>query len=245
MMGRIVFLFVLFMGPVGAAWSQPLLADLSHHMIAIQTDFQGQDLILFGTLDEALGLEDDLVILVKGPSETLDVRQKGKQSGLWMTEQSVRFENIPSFYHIYRYGTLASVSAATLARQELTLDKLKLPIKDLKNPFRIALMEKKKTWGLYKEDTTSIVFRGPHLFRADVDFPVRVKTGQYSVTVFLFKKGDIVAAQTTPLMISKDGIGADIFFFAHRHALGYALLAIAIALFSGWMAFVIMRKRSL
>ena len=75
MMIRIVFLFLILAMP---AWSQPLLAVLSHHMIAIQTDFQGQDLILFGTLDAALGPEDDLVIVVKGPSETLDVRQKGR-----------------------------------------------------------------------------------------------------------------------------------------------------------------------
>lgn len=245
MMGRVVVLFVLWMLPVGAAWSQPLLADLSHHIIAIQTDFQGQDLILFGTLEEALGPDDALMILVKGPSETLDIRQKARQRGLWINETSVRFENIPSLYHIYRYGTLASVSAATVARQELTLDKLKLTIMDPENPFRAALLENKKTWGLYKEDTTSIVFRGPYLFRADVDFPVRVKTGQYSVTVFLLKKGDIVAAQTTPLMISKDGIGADIFFFAHTHALEYGVLAIILALFAGWMAFILMRKRSL
>jgi hypothetical protein len=46
-------------------------------------------------------------------------------------------------------------------------------------------------------------------------------------------------------MISKDGIGADIFFFAHTHAFWYGVLAIVLALFSGWMAFVIMRKRSL
>ena len=51
MMIRIIFLFLILAMP---AWSQPLLADLSHHMIAIQTDFQGQDLILFGTLDAAL-----------------------------------------------------------------------------------------------------------------------------------------------------------------------------------------------
>ena len=240
-----MFWFLFLVLPSGVAWSQPLLADLSHHMIAIQTDFQGQDLILFGTLDAPLGPEDDLVIVVKGPSETLDVRQKGKQGVLWVNEKTVRFDNIPSLYHIYRYGTLASLSEATLARQELALDRLKLGTKDSQNPFRKALLDNKKKWGLYKEDTTSIVFRGPHLFRADVDFPVRVKTGQYSVTIYLFKKGEIVAAQTTPLMISKDGIGADIFFFAHIHAFWYGILAITLALFSGWMAFVIMRKRSL
>jgi uncharacterized protein (TIGR02186 family) len=242
---RIVFLFLILAVPFRDAWSQPLLADLSHHMIAIQTDFQGQDLILFGTLDAPLGPEDDLVVVVKGPSETLDVRQKVQQGALWINEKTMRFDNIPSLYHIYRYGTLASLSEIILARQELTLDRLKLNTKDPKDPFRQALVDSKKQWGLYKEDTASIVFRGPHLFRADVDFPVRVKTGQYSVTVYLFKKGEIIAAQTTPLMISKDGIGADIFFFAHTHAFWYGALAIILALFSGWMAFVIMRKRSL
>jgi uncharacterized protein (TIGR02186 family) len=229
----ITLLFLFLAIPSGWAWAQPLLADLSHHMIAIQTDFQGQDLILFGTLDAPLGPEDDLVIVVKGPSETLDVRQKGRQGVLWVNEKTMRFDNIPSLYHIYRYGTLASLSEIILARQELTLDRLKLNTKDPKDPFRQALVDSKKQWGLYKEDTTSIVFRGPHLFRADVDFPVRVKTG------------DIIAAQTTPLMISKDGIGADIFFFAHNHAFWYGVLAIILALFSGWMAFVIMRKRLL
>ena len=67
-------------------------------------------------------------------------------------------------------------------------------------------------------------------------------TGIYKVEVFLLRKGAVVGAQTTPLVISKAGIGAEVFEFAHRNSALYGIMAIAIALAAGWLAGLVFRK---
>ena len=63
-----------------------------------------------------------------------------------------------------------------------------------------------------------------------------VPTGTYSVEIFLLRKGEVVAAQTTPLVVSKIGVDAQVFNFADRQALAYGLIAVLIAVMAGWLA---------
>ena len=50
------------------------------------------------------------------------------------------------------------------------------------------------------------------------------------------------SAQTTPLVVSKIGVGADIFEFAHRHSAAYGIIAIVMALLAGWAAHLVFRR---
>ena len=47
-------------------------------------------------------------------------------------------------------------------------------------------------------------------------FPANVPTGTYLVTVFLIRDKDVISGQTTPLVVSKVGIDADVSGFAVR-----------------------------
>ena len=87
-----------------------------------------------------------------------------------------------------------------------------------------------------------MLFLGDRLFRTHVHFPANIPTGQYTVSALLFRDGQVAAAQTTPLIVSKIGPAAEIFAFAHNSAAAYGLLAIAIAIFSGWLAAVVFRR---
>jgi len=60
--------------------------------------------------------------------------------------------------------------------------------------------------------------------------------------VLLVRNGKVVSAQTTPLIVSKIGLGADIFEFAHRHAVAYGVVAIVSALLAGWIAHLAFRR---
>jgi hypothetical protein len=62
------------------------------------------------------------------------------------------------------------------------------------------------------------------------------------VEVLLVREGAVVSAQTTPLVISKIGIGADIFEYAHRRAFLYGLATVAMALLAGWIAHLVFRR---
>jgi uncharacterized protein (TIGR02186 family) len=86
------------------------------------------------------------------------------------------------------------------------------------------------------------VFLGQRLFRANLVFPGNVPTGSYRVEVLLIRDGQVVSAQTTPLYISQAGVSADVYEFAHRQPALYGVLAIVLAVGSGWLAGVVFRR---
>jgi len=61
------------------------------------------------------------------------------------------------------------------------------------------------------------------------------------------RDGHIVDAQNMPLIISKVGFGADIYKYAHASSivsrLVYGVVAVFIALLTGWLAHLAFRKR--
>ena len=77
---------------------------------------------------------------------------------------------------------------------------------------------------------------------SEVSFPANVPTGQYLVEVYLLREGRIVQAQTIPLIVSKIGVEAEIFDFAYDQSALYGLIAILVALVSGWLAHIAFRK---
>jgi len=52
----------------------------------------------------------------------------------------------------------------------------------------------------------------------------------------------VVSAQTTPLVIAKIGVDAEIADFADRRAAIYGLVAVATAMVAGWLASVPFRN---
>jgi hypothetical protein len=62
------------------------------------------------------------------------------------------------------------------------------------------------------------------------------------VEVYLMVDGQVASAQTTPLVVSKIGIGADVFDFAHQQAAAYGIIAILLAAAAGWLAAVAFKK---
>ena len=52
----------------------------------------------------------------------------------------------------------------------------------------------------------------------------------------------MVAAQTTPLFVRKDGLGDNIARLAHEQPLGYGIAAVLIALTAGWTAGFVFRR---
>ncbi len=80
------------------------------------------------------------------------------------------------------------------------------------------------------------------MFRTSVYFPANVPVGVYLVEVLLLRDGYVTGAQTTPLIISKVGFGAELFDFAHQRAALYGLIAILISLVSGWLPHILLRR---
>lgn len=223
----------------------PLIADLSEHQIQITTGFTGTDVLLFGTVDT----RSDVVVVVRGPEESTTVWRKGRYAGIWINDRRVVFERVPTFYAVRSNAPLAEVaSEATRMRHGMGVRFLRLRSADSNigeadlTVFRQALIRIKERQGLFAADGERITFLGGQLFRTRLHFPANVPTGFYDVEVFMLQDGRVVHAQTTPLIVRKAGLGADIFFFAHSYSAAYGLVAVVLALAAGGLAAFVFRK---
>lgn len=103
-------------------------------------------------------------------------------------------------------------------------------------------MRSKTDEGLFVTEAGQVRFLGERLFRTNIRFPANVPTGTYTVDVFLVRDGEVVAAQATPLVVSKIGVGADMADIAHRYAAIYGIIAVLVAGMAGWLAGIIFRR---
>jgi uncharacterized protein (TIGR02186 family) len=231
-------------GAAAPARGQPLVADLSRHLIAITAAFDGTDVLLFGTVERGA----DVVVVVRGPVETTVVRRKSRTLGVWLNTESVRFDAVPSFYAVAASGPVETLLPDSVrARHRIGVANLVLePSEPLHAAeaatFREGLVRNKRRIGLYPREPAEIRFVGGGLFRTTIAFPANVRPGRYVVEVFDVQDGAITAAQQSALIITKVGIEARLSEFARREAPLYGLGAIVFAVAAGWVAATALRR---
>ncbi|MGE0716013.1 MAG: TIGR02186 family protein [Alphaproteobacteria bacterium] len=224
--------------------AEPLAADVSSHLIAITTGFTGSEVVLFGSTDGP----GDVVVLVRGPEGRTTVRRKDRVAGFWINVQSVVFDRVPAYFAIAATRDLTLFTSPALRlREQLGTQFLRVDPRGAVAPavaerFRDALLRNRQADGLYAAAPVAVRFLGERLFRTNVRFPANVPTGTYTVDVLLVREGEVVAAQATPLVISKIGVGADIADVAHRYAAIYGIVAVIAAAMAGWLAGIIFRR---
>lgn len=248
MMRRHVLLLaclIVAMAPARPHAGEPLLADLSKNLIQITTGFTGTEVLLFGTVEEA----GDVVVVVRGPDQTVPVWRKDRYGGIWINDTKVVFRRVPSFYAVGSNRPLLEVAEeSVLKRRQIGVANLRLEAVDLDPDgaeyflFRQALIRNKQLQGLFAIDVDKVDFRGGRLFRTRLNFPANVPTGDYQVEVILLRDGQEVSAQQHFLFVSKAGLGAAVFSFAHRQPSLYGILAVVAALLAGLSAAYMFRK---
>jgi uncharacterized protein (TIGR02186 family) len=223
-----------------------LVADLSQRLIAITTAFVGTDVVLFGTSDG----DHDIAVTVQGPRTSQIVRRKDRVAGIWLNRDSLAFDHVPGYYAVASSGPLEAIALPDVqARLELGVANLKLRPLDTQGldigeiaTFQDALVRNKQRQGLYSVKPVPVNFIGPRLFRATLHFPANVSPGIYQVQVFELADGQVADAQRSALVISKVGLEADVFDFAHQQSIVYGLMAVALSATLGWLAGVIFRR---
>ncbi|CAK0765640.1 Transmembrane protein [Azospirillaceae bacterium] len=238
LIGCCVLFFSLSLFNLEAIGSQSLVADLSNHLVAINTSFTGTEVVLFGVVEGP----GDIAVVVTGPRTAVTVRRKDRVAGIWINQDSVRFKSVPGFYAVATNRPLdAIVNSSVLARHQIGLEHLALTPTEPTSPnqvaeFRRSLIRGKQRQGLYGTKLGQVSFLGDRLFRTNISFPANVPIGHYTVSVFLIRGGDVMTAQTTPLVVGKVGLSFEIYDFAQRRPFGYGLAAIAGAVIMGWLA---------
>ena len=224
-----------------------LAADVSDRLIAITTAFVGGNVVVFGAIEETKG---DIVITMQGPRQNQMVRRKSRIAGIWVNRDRVAFEDVPSFFAIAATRPLADIAGDRVRKQfGLGVDHLKLRMDDQADydaderaAFAAALVRNKQKAGLYTETPLNVTFPGSKLFRATFSFPASVPPGLYQIEVLKLMDGQVTGALQSSLQISKVGMEADVFDFAHQRSALYGIMAIVIAVAAGWLAGVVFRR---
>ncbi len=238
-------LILLLLAPAPAQSSQDLVIDLSKSVVEISTGFSGSDLLLFGVKNGP----GDLIVVIKGPIGTEVVRRKERVAGVWINTEEMGFTGVPSFYAIASSRPLETFLDDQAAREnQIGADYINLQPKNndaaprAVAEYRKALIRNKRRLGLYASQAEKISFIGNQLFRTYLRFPANVPVGSYDIKTYLVRDGKINTVDSSRLKVEKIGAEAAIYSFAHRHSLAYGVLAVLIAVVTGWLASVFFRK---
>jgi uncharacterized protein (TIGR02186 family) len=232
---RLMALILFWVSPARA---EALVADLTDHLIAITTGFTGASVVLFGAIDGP----GDVAVVVQGPDREMTVRRKSRIAGMWVNSQELIFANVPSFYSVAASRPIEEIispAAATFYRLGVTNLEMKpegMAPPQIVDEFVAALIRMQQRARLFPSSVSKVNFIGERLFRTTIEFPSNVPTGTYLVQVFLVRERDVVGGQTTPLVVSKVGIDADVFGFAGRQPALYGAIAVLTAMVAGWLA---------
>ena len=236
--------------------AESIQMGISVDQVPIDSSFDGADIVIFGSIEtkEQAALfrgEYDVVIRVEGAPEDVIIRKKERIGGIWINNQAEIYQSVPSFYSILSARPLNLISnSIELGPASLGIDNLgkNIPVEGEKtliiNPgeFSDALRRLKIQQNLFSEVPGTLKQLSPSLFRARLAIPANVPIGEHKVTAYLFRKGEILGTNESSFKIEKVGFEAWIYNLAHENGLLYGIMAVLLAIFTGWAANAIFRK---
>lgn len=240
-------LFALFALLLLTAARDPILVpEISQHEVDLQQGFTGTELLLFGAILTPEGSraaqEYDIVVVLKGPTQSIILREKQKVAGIWINAASTEFRSAPSYYAIASTRPISEiVDDKTAAIYELGLEWLQLSPIGAINPeeqsrFSAGLVELNRKNGLYRENEGSVKVSEQVLYQAHMHLPSRVPTGTYTAETFAISKGRVVASASSEVEVRKLGFERAVADFSENYGFAYGLLAVIVSVAMGWVA---------
>lgn len=223
-----------------------LVPDVSQREVQVRQGFIGTELLLFGAILEPdgrrAGRDYDIVVVLKGPTEPIRVREKEKIFGIWVNAESTAFRSAPSFFAVAGSRPVDEiVDPRTAAIYELGLGYLQLSPSDTidleeQQRFTSGLVALRQRAGLYKEDPRGVTISEQVLYQARISLPSNVQTGTYTAETFAITRGRVIASATAEVEVRKVGFERAVAEFSHDSSFWYGLVAVALSVLMGWLA---------
>ena len=232
-----------------AGHGESLVSTLSDEEVSITSNFTGERIVVFGAIRGAPENQDgyEVAVVVQGPEQDVIVREKERLLGVWANRTAREFKAVPSYYVMHLSQNFsASVGPAQLLEYRLGIPSLRF-VQDSAGDttterFALALVDLKTAQSLYVERKAEVDFLAPDVFRSTFFLPSEIPTGEYRVSVYLFRNEAFLAGQTQLLSIAKGGFSERIASAATGHPLYYGLACVVLALFTGWLGGVVFRR---
>jgi uncharacterized protein (TIGR02186 family) len=239
----------LLLFPVAAAPQSRdpvLVPDVSNRTIEIKYSFTGEDLLLFGAIVYPDGRSPDsradIVVVIKGPTQPIRLREKQRVAGVWINAQSVRFSSVPGYYAIASSRPIADiVDERTAAIYELGLANLSLSPSSFEGEeqlrrFEDGFIDLKQRQRLFVEQGNAVEMTRGVLYRARLAIPAQVPVGRYTAETYLVRNGRILAVASRDIDIQKTGFDRFVALAAEDYGPLYGLVAVAMSIGLGLLA---------
>lgn len=223
-----------------------LVPEVSQHEVLVQQGFTGQTLLLYGALldpdGSRAGDDFDIVVILRGPSEPVQIREKQRFAGIWINAEAMSLRSVPSFFGLSSSAPIADiVDESTAAIYEFGLDYLQLSPTGTIDPeqharFTSGLVDLRRETGLYVQDERGVSISEGVLYQARIYLPSNVVVGRYVAETFAVRDGRVIAAASSEVLVRKEGFDRDVAEQAVDNSFAYGLLAVFLSLFMGWAA---------
>jgi len=242
---RALLLLIAFFALTGQR--DPILVpEVSQHEIQVRQGFTGTQLLLFGAILDPSGTragrDYDIVVVLKGPTQSIRLREKRKVAGVWINADSSDFRSAPSFFAVASSRPISEiVDGRTAAIYELGLPWLQLsPIGSIdpeeQARFSAGLVDLRRREGLYTQDDHGVSLNEQVLYQARINLPSTVQTGTYTAETFAITRGRVVASAVSRVEVRKLGFERFVADFAEDYGLFYGLVVCALSVGMGWLA---------
>ena len=241
------FFFLFFCLYALAAQRDPILVpEVSQHEVQVRQGFTGTELLLFGAILDPSGAragqDYDIVVILKGPTRPIQLREKERIAGIWMNADDTTFRSAPSFFAVASSTPIPDiVDERTAAIYELGLDFMQLSPSGTIDPeeqarFTAGLIDLRKRQGLYKEVNEGVRVSEQVLYQARISLPSNVQIGTYTAETFAIANSRVIASAISEVEVKKVGFERLIEEFSQNWSFTYGLLAIFLSVLMGWMA---------
>jgi uncharacterized protein (TIGR02186 family) len=223
-----------------------LVPEVSQHEVQVRQGFTGTELLLFGAILEPdgrrAGRDYDIVVVLKGPTQPIRLREKQKILGIWVNAESTGFRSAPSYFAVASSRPVEEiVDERTAAIYELGLGFLQLsPIGSIdpeeQARFTAGLVDMRQREGLYKQDPGGVTISEQVLYQARIALPSNVQIGRYTAETFAITRGRVIASASAEVEVRKVGFERLVADFSEENSFLYGLMAVALSLGMGWIA---------
>jgi uncharacterized protein (TIGR02186 family) len=251
---RIAAFLLLLLAGLSSARAETLVLSLSTSRVLISSNYTGSSVVLFGAIERdaqtvSRGSGYDVIVTVRGPRQTVTVREKGQIGPIWVNRVQQKFAEAPALLGVLSSRPLAEITTETLRRRlrvgldaiaaapDFTTDK-----EVAQRPFLEALLRIRRREGFYFESERDVTFLTSGIFRAAVPVPATAPPGNYDVEVALFAGGALLTRAFTSFELVKTGFEQQISETARDQSAIYGAATAGIALLFGWLASIIFRR---
>ena len=243
--------FGLLLAGAQSLTAESVVAGLSHDNIGITASFNGSEILIYGAVKRESPFPNEkplhVIVTLEGPSETVKIRRKSREMGIWVNTDSVIVGAAPTYYSIATTGPFEEILDPTVDVRErigipLAVRAFSGPIEvSDARPFTQALLRIREGEGLYSLNEGGVHLVEQTLFRADFKLPSNLIEGDYKTRIFLLRGGQLVDRYQAAIYVRKVGLERWLYMLSQDYAALYGLLALALAVFAGWAAAAIFR----